>query len=132
MRRKPRLSHNVQREFLGSGETKDFIHIQIFLLHVPTQTPSKSVQQIGQARLNNLQPKAVPRAHPPSRPERQELEVLPFHVDGLSHEPLWAKLVWVLPHCWVPPDGPHIHQHSSAFRYVVPCYFAILSAHSRH
>ncbi|WVZ49872.1 LOW QUALITY PROTEIN: hypothetical protein U9M48_001195 [Paspalum notatum var. saurae] len=79
--------------------------------------------------LNSGYPKVQSRAHPPSRPERQELKIIAVEVNtgcaATIKKPFRNELLRVLPKARVPADGPSIDQDLYPRRNHVPINGAV-------
>ncbi|KAE8715098.1 hypothetical protein F3Y22_tig00110187pilonHSYRG00561 [Hibiscus syriacus] len=127
MKWEPRHCHSLQRVLFRSGETKDLLHVKFFFRHITWQFPSKSMQKISQACLNDLNPQGISGAHPSPCPKWQQLKIMSFHVNGLPNESLRPKLIGIVPNCRVSPNGPHINKSSSALANVVTLYLTVFT-----
>uniref|UniRef100_A0A8R7R9N2 Uncharacterized protein n=1 Tax=Triticum urartu TaxID=4572 RepID=A0A8R7R9N2_TRIUA len=104
------------------------------------ELPVEMEEEARQRELNDGEPERDPGAHPPTRAERQELEVCPPEVQrrrGPLLEPLRPELLGVRAEGRrVPADGPRVDQHHGALGHVVPEDAGGLAAlpreHQRH
>jgi hypothetical protein len=127
VRRQLGLNDGLERELARRGQAKDLLHAELLHGHAVGEAPREAVQQVSEAHLDDLEAEAVPRAHPPPGPERQQLVVLPLHVQPAAKEPLRHELLRRVPQRGVAPDGPDADEHARAGRDVVAGHGRVLA-----
>ncbi|KAF7809684.1 hypothetical protein G2W53_036427 [Senna tora] len=96
-----------------SGESKHVTHIHLTRLHPIRQLPREAVEKVGHRQLKRVQPELHSGARPPTRPERNELEIAPLEIrHALLQEPRRPKGVRFVPRVPVPPNGPGVDHHA--------------------
>ena len=92
-----------------SGESEHVTHIHLTGLHPIRQIPREAVEKVSHRHLERVEPKLHPGAGPPTRPERNELEVAPLEVGHARfEEPGGPECFRILPGVRVPSDGPRV------------------------
>ena len=126
------LDDGLERELARRGQPEDLLHAQLLLGHAVGEAPGEAVQQVGEAHLDDLQAEAVPGAHPPARPERQQLVILSLHVELAAEEALRHELLRGVPQRGVAADGPHADEHARAGGDVVAVDGGVLARKAGH
>ncbi|KAF4389869.1 hypothetical protein G4B88_024150 [Cannabis sativa] len=125
---KSRLHNRNKWDLSNSGQSINLLHTHIFTIHSLRQLPRKSMQHIRQDTAYHLNPQAVTRTHPPTRPEWKQLEALPVNIHAhfiRLQESLGPKLVGFVPRRWVSTQTPGVNEDRSALANVVAADVAI-------
>ncbi|PON40910.1 hypothetical protein PanWU01x14_293520 [Parasponia andersonii] len=105
------LCHKVESSSLKGGkrETSSLVHVDILFLHSIRQFQVKVVQEICKARLHCCCSQINGGTYPSTRTKWQELEMLPFELNGSIHKPLWDELPRIVPAARVSSYRPSIN-----------------------
>ena len=128
MDRESGLHDRNKRKFPNRRQPVNLLHAKIFSTHSLRQLPLKPMQQVGQATPYHFQSQSIAGAHPPTRPEWQQLKALALDIHSLVQEPLGSKLLRLVPHGRVSPHAPRVYKDHSALADVVAADVAVLES----
>jgi len=74
------IGHRNKSGCSWGGKSEHIAHVELTGLHPVRQLPRETMEEVSHSHLKRIQSELHARARPPTRPERDELEVAPLEV----------------------------------------------------